>query len=108
MRYLAVFLAIPPAFSALDPFGSHSSDFEVALKSAIAALTSAIIFLFFWFRASYSRIERKLDERDRQRDKLHRKIAKLEGATRMLANCPASNCPYEAVNFDDATDELGD
>jgi len=101
MKYLLALLVIPSAVASLDPSGVHSTDFEVALKAAIASLSSAVVFLFFWFRASYKRIEKKLEDRDRQRDHLFRKIAKLEGATRMLANCPASNCPYEAVDFED-------
>ena len=101
MKLIAAFIPFGSVFMSLDPFAQHDDDFSLALKSAIAALSSAVVFLFFWFRASYRRIERKLDERDRQRENLFTKIAALEGATRMLANCPAPDCPYAGIRLED-------
>ena len=97
MKLIAALIPFAPVFMALDPFAQHDDDFSFALKSAIAALSSAVVFLFFWFRASYRRLERKLDERDRQREQLFKRIAGLEGANRMLANCPASACPFAGI-----------
>ena len=106
MKVLCILAIIFPAsLAALDPFSQHSSDFEIALKVAIGGLVSAVVSLFFWFRASYKRIERKLDERDKQREKLFGKIAKLQAATRMLARCPSAGCPYQGVNLDNEDEE---
>ena len=101
MKFVAAFIPFASVFMSLDPFAQHDDDFSLALKSAIAALSSAVVFLFFWFRASYRRLEHKLDARDRQRENLFKKIAALEGATRMLANCPAPDCPYANTRTDE-------
>lgn len=104
---LAAVCSFTPTLAALDPFSSHNDDFALALKSAIAALTSTVVFLFFWFRTSYKKIERQLEDRDAERNKHWRKISKLEKWAGMMANCPAAVCPYRDVQLDDGEGEEG-
>jgi hypothetical protein len=98
MRYLAALLSLPPAFGVLDPFGNHSSDFEIALKSAIAVLAGAIVFLFFY-------IDRQFRKRDKTRERLQKRVAALYAAAKMLANCPNSSCPYFTVKWNEDSDD---
>ena len=100
-------IAYVPSLAALDPFAQHNDEFSLALKSAIAALSSAVVFMFFWFRSSYRRIENKLDARDKERVVLKQRLGRLESMKDLLASCPLEHCPYRGVGIDEE-DESGD
>ncbi len=72
---------------------------NAALVAGINALTAAVVFLFFWFRASYKSLERTLASRDKERTKLYRRTARLEKWAGMMENCPATMCPYRDVRI---------
>lgn len=80
-------------------------DFTTALYTAVGTLWAALISMCFWWRASYKRIEDKLDlkdeeyrtlmeDRDQEREKLWERVAHLEQFQGMIASCPAMKCPY--------------
>ncbi len=83
-----------------DPFPENNSGFELSVKVIIGALVGAIGAMAAWFKASHRRLEKALDERDKQRDRLWARIAKLTGITKMLARCPGAHCPYKEVTLD--------
>lgn len=77
---------------------------EGALSAAVMALVGAVVFMFGLFRSAYqslearlgsaySVIERRLDECEKDRNDLWKKIAFLEGQD--AARCSRDDCPLK-------------
>ena len=88
----------------MTPPANPSTMLVGALIAGIHALAAAVVFLFFWFRSSYKRIEEKLDERDKERDKLWHQVSRLKKFAGLLASCPNSHCPFREAHLDDDDD----
>lgn len=79
---------------------------EGALSAAVVALVGAVVFMFGLFRAAYQSlearlgaaynvIEKRLDECERDRNDLWKRIAFLEGQD--ATNCSRDDCPLKQV-----------
>lgn len=75
---------------------------------AIPALVSGIVYLFFFFRAQYSKQEKQNEEKDDEIRKLNARINDLERKVGWLRVCPIQRCPYakmkEILDDDDERD----
>jgi ABC-type uncharacterized transport system fused permease/ATPase subunit len=79
---------------------------DVLLVIGINAVTLGLLALALWFRASYRRLEAKLDERDVQRNELTARIMKLEAAASLVASvarCRQRFCAFREAAADMAT-----
>lgn len=50
---------------------------ENVLMSAVGGLTTAVIFLFFWFKTHYDSLAKRLAECEEDRERLWERIAQL-------------------------------
>lgn len=61
---------------------------ETLLSGAVTALTSAVVFLFLWFKANHEKVEKRLQDCEDDREQLWKSLTGLSRQTCTLADCP--------------------
>lgn len=61
---------------------------EQLMSTAVAALASAVAFLFFWFKSNHEKVEKRLQDCEDDREKLWETVAVLSRNTCVTADCP--------------------
>ena len=94
-RLFALCFTAVGTLAALDPSAKHDDEFSMALKTAIAALATAVVAMYGFFLSRYRRLERLLEGRDKDSLKRERWIARLErqtGLVQAVSECGVEEC----------------
>lgn len=68
-----------------------------ALIGAVSALSGGIVYLFFWFRDRYKRMEQIVEAKEKDLAKMQARLVELERLVGWFKVCSFPRCPYGKI-----------